>query len=140
MDFLDFKPSTHKCLPVNPVDVTGAKVQWMKVKWFQYRKREPDSIFFKYEFNEETFHKLNIKSCTTKSSTTTAINQEMPKRYAEKLPISDMKKKDLLSLCKEGIIPAECHGFYESLPSNRSVRDKLPAPDALEEDKDSDGE
>ena len=63
---------------------------------------------------------------------------EMETCYTEKLPVSEPKKRDLISLCKESIIPSDCHGFYENLPSNKKVKDKLPVPDVLEDEQDSD--
>ena len=66
-----------------------------------------------------------------------AINENIPYCYTQKLSISDMKKRDLLSLCSEGIIPSDCHGFYHSLPSNCIYKDILPVPNQTEDDKDS---
>ncbi|WAR00653.1 hypothetical protein MAR_025025 [Mya arenaria] len=40
------------------------------------------------------------------------------------------KKMDLLSLCKSGMILKEFHEYYKTFPSNSSVVDKLPQPDA----------
>ena len=136
-DFLDFKPTTQHCLPPNLNEVTGEKVHWMKIKWLQYRKCEQDHIFFKYQFNEQEFHKLKVKSGATRRNSL-SIDMEMETCYTEKLPVSEPKKRDLISLCKEGIIPSDCHGFYENLPSNKKVKDKLPVPDALEDEQDSD--
>ena len=51
----------------------------------------------------------------------------------KKIPISSAKKSDLVKLCKTGAIPGVFLS-YESLPSNRTVNDRLPVPDALEED------
>lgn len=62
---------------------------------------------------------------------------ELPRKYRSKLPISDAKKKDLLTLCKTGIISDEHHEFYKWLPSGPSVVDKVPEPD-MEEDDDTD--
>ncbi|MEW8548305.1 MAG: hypothetical protein AB2693_32780 [Candidatus Thiodiazotropha sp.] len=51
-----------------------------------------------------------------------------------KLPISAAKKKDLLQMCRTGVIPPEFHHFYESLPSSSSVPDKLGEPDTIEDE------
>ncbi|KAH3725266.1 hypothetical protein DPMN_051100, partial [Dreissena polymorpha] len=42
------------------------------------------------------------------------------------------KKKDLISLCRNGTIPSEYHKYYEDIPDDKNVRDCLPDPDALE--------
>lgn len=45
-----------------------------------------------------------------------------------------------MALCKSGVIPTEYHEFYRSLPSSQSVGDRLPEPDAEEEESDMDSE
>jgi hypothetical protein len=47
--------------------------------------------------------------------------------------ISAAKKKDLVSLCRSGIIPSEYHDYYKSLPSRSIVDDKLADTDAEED-------
>ena len=48
------------------------------------------------------------------------------------------KKGDLVDLRKAGIIPTECHEHYKTLPSQQNNADRLPLPDVLESDSDSD--
>jgi hypothetical protein len=48
--------------------------------------------------------------------------------------------KELVSLCRSGIIPSEYHDYYKSLPSSSNVDDKLADTDAEEEQADSDQE
>lgn len=47
--------------------------------------------------------------------------------YSEKIPISDLKYADLMSLCKDFQIPEKYHNFYRSLPHTTT-------PHHLEED------
>nr|KAG5709107.1 hypothetical protein BaRGS_028563 [Batillaria attramentaria] len=56
-------------------------------------------------------------------------------RYTEKLPVSEAKKRDLVSLCRSGVIPEDHHPFYENLPTASSKVDRLEEPDV--EDVDS---
>ena len=107
------------------------KLNWLRMKWIQYRKLEPDFIYFKYDFDAE-FSAIKIRDCNRKTKT-----PEIPFKYKDRLPISESKKKDLLSLCDELVIPEEYHPFYARLPSESKV-DKLPEPDAFEEECDSD--
>ena len=62
-------------------------------------------------------------------------NIKLASLYKTKLQISMVKKADLLSLCKSGIIPPMYHAYYENLPVGKSVKDTLPEPDVTEEDK-----
>jgi hypothetical protein len=41
--------------------------------------------------------------------------------YKAMLPIAALKKADLLSLCKSGVIPSEQHLFFKNLPSLKQV-------------------
>ena len=61
----------------------------------------------------------------------------MPNLYSQKLPVSEAKKRDLLNLCREGVIPTEYHAYFKDIPSSKNMRDFLPYPDALETDIDS---
>jgi hypothetical protein len=65
---------------------------------------------------------------------------ELPRKYKSKQPISAAKKKDLLTLCRTGVIPSEYHEYFKTLPSNNSVNDKLPDTDIEEDEVDSDQE
>jgi hypothetical protein len=47
--------------------------------------------------------------------------------------LSAAKKKDLVSLCRSGIIPSKYHDYYKSLPSSSKVDDKLVDTDAQED-------
>ena len=55
------------------------------------------------------------------------------KRYQGKIPISAAKKKDLMVLCRLGIIPREYHEYYACLITNKDKTDRLDEPDTLEE-------
>ena len=53
------------------------------------------------------------------------------------LSISSAKKKDLINLCEDGIIPAELHAWFKALPTSSRAHDLLPEPtqdDDLEDD------
>ena len=59
-------------------------------------------------------------------------------KYKEKVPISVAKKSDLLDLCKSLVIPKQYWKFYEMLPTNVKVKDRLTCPDILEDESDTD--
>ena len=73
------------------------------MKWMRYLKEEPDTCFFKYELEDSVEFK-RIKLVGEKRP-----NEQPLPLYKGKLPISNAKKKDLLSLCKQGAIPSEFH-------------------------------
>ncbi|CAB3254115.1 unnamed protein product [Arctia plantaginis] len=53
--------------------------------------------------------------------------------YLNPFPVSEAKKRDLLSLCTKKIIPEEYHGWYSSLPTATNEADHLPEPSVDEE-------
>ena len=55
------------------------------------------------------------------------------KLYTGELPLPEMKKKDLLNLCRQNIIPSVYHGFFDNLSSSTQILDSLPEPDEEEE-------
>ena len=62
---------------------------------------------------------------TKQRGRTTETLTEFPKKYTSKQSISAAKNKDLLHLCKTGVIPSEYSDFYKSLPSSINISDKL---------------
>ena len=60
----------------------------------------------------------------------------MKKKYNKKIPISSAKKKDLIDLCKSGVIPEEFWPFYERLETDQNITDRLQEADVVEESDD----
>ena len=50
--------------------------------------------------------------------------------YEDKIPFSDVKKKDMLALCKDGTIPEE---YDNNISSDSSVKDAVPEPKLYDE-------
>ena len=110
------------------------------MRWLHFQKDEPDTMFFKNDFDDE-FKSIKFNTTSSKRGRQTIGNlTDLPRKYHAKQPISEAKKKDLLTLCKTGVISEEHHGYYMSLPCAGSVVDKLPQPDAEEDDVDTENE
>jgi len=60
----NFKSIADKCMPMSCSDTKGNKVKWMEMKWIQFWKLDPESMYFKYKFDEEEFYCLRLKSTT----------------------------------------------------------------------------
>lgn len=43
------------------VDVKADAVKWLRIKWMQYRQDNPYSLFYKFDFKEETFKEVNLE-------------------------------------------------------------------------------
>lgn len=128
-DIIDFKQ--YQSINMKPQKKTesGAKVIWTKIKWMRYIKDEPEVCYFKNDIDGE-FEKLKIVGSRRQPAN---FAESLPMKYQSKLPISAEKKKDLIQLCKNGVIPQEFHEYYKSLPSSNSKKDQLPEPDVIEE-------
>lgn len=118
----------------------GKKVIWNKIKWMRYMKSEPGSCFIKYDFEEE-FQEIKVYGTKRgRAAEADTAKGGIPRKYKSKLPISAAKKKDLMQMCRTGVIPPEFHHFYESLPSSSSAPDKLGEPDTIEDESGNDTE
>ena len=134
-DIMDFKSFSKDQCPNMKCTVDGDRVNWLKVKWIQVRRSDPRSIFLNNTFDTTQFVELKVQSSTR------GRPQQWPVKlaalYTHKLPISEAKKKDLVSLCQSGIIPEDCQGYYYSLPTKKGMKDRIPVPDPLDTDSDS---
>ena len=124
-DFTDMKDLTKQTNDNIKVDISGKAVNWKKLKWIQYRKDKPESLF--------------IKQCTRGDKNAVQVEENpkpvsLKRNYDGKLPISKAKHQNLLALCKSGIIPAEFPSNYKSLKTDASLRDRLPVPDVKDDD------
>lgn len=118
-------------------EIRGERVNWMGIKWLRFMKTEPDTFYYKYRMFED-FKILKIRGTSRrKLSKRISFDDILPSRYSARIPISDKKKKDLLDLCRSGVVPRDCHSYYENLPSNKSVPDRLPESD-VEDENDTD--
>ncbi|KAK7091324.1 hypothetical protein V1264_009019 [Littorina saxatilis] len=138
-DVLDFKAVATSCLCNSKTDGEGSRINWMKIKWLRYLKGEEDTIYFKYRMSDP-FRQLKIRHGSSRRGrgpvTVTTIG-EIPHRYTERIPLSAVKKADLLDLCRLNIIQEKHHHLYRSLPCDSHARDRLPEPD-INEDMDTD--
>ena len=101
-------------------DTDGRPVKWSDIVHFRYTRESPDSIYFKYDF-DQNFKQIKVVSSTRTNRKMKKCSQSLPKLYSSLLPISAAKKKDLLNLCKKEIIPSVHHHYYENLPSTEEV-------------------
>lgn len=103
------------------------KTNFQDAVWIQYRKDSLKSIFIKTNYNDDSFKELKIKPKRGKTSLLVPVPI-----YTERIPISKLKKKDLLKLCVDNQIPKYYHSFYRNLPDSETAEDRLPQPDAEE--------
>ena len=135
-DILDFKTLQKNYYKNVETNKKGDRVRWRDIKQLQFRKAVPDTIFYRYKF-DDPFEEIICK-VPTRGRQRLLENFSLQGKYSHRLSISEAKKNDLLSLCNSNVIPSDCAHFYNSLPSVKTLKDRLPEPDIEEEDKDSD--
>ncbi|KAK7486497.1 hypothetical protein BaRGS_00022298 [Batillaria attramentaria] len=136
-DILDFKSLAASTLRNTKTDITGQKVNWLKLKALRFEKSREGEILYKTSFDQHSYQTIKVVG-GSKRGRAVPYQNAIPHLYGHKLPISEAKKADLLYLCSSGVIPEEYHGFYKSLPASSAAMDRLPQPDISEQDNDSD--
>ncbi|KAK7489266.1 hypothetical protein BaRGS_00019518 [Batillaria attramentaria] len=124
---LDFKYLASQIIRNTKVDKNNKRVSWFKMKVIHFCKGQ-DTMHFKYGFDDSEYHQLCLSSSSARRRQPDLAHIIRP-RYTEKLPVSEAKKQDLLSLCRSGVIPEDHHPFYENLPTASSKVDRLEEPD-----------
>ena len=102
------------------VNTMGEQVHWTSgkgyssndlVQWLQYRKSEPNKVYYRTHYDET----LPFKEIIVRRK---MRNQAIPKlvsAYNKKFPISTAKLNDLKTLCTDNAIPERYHLYYDSL-------------------------
>jgi hypothetical protein len=124
-DFMDFKQFKEKNFGPMKTDVSGEKVNWLKIKWIQIRKDCPDSIFVCHDFDQSRLREIKITSKTSRRKQKVSLRHP-PQAYKEKVPIYTAKKTDLLSLIASGTIPKEYEEYYKALPCSKLLNIRFP--------------
>ena len=94
-DFLHYKKYSGQVMTNKTKSENGEVMKWLKVKWFQYRKNEPLTIYYKYRLSDNNFKSLNIQSRRRRN--TSAII-EVTRLYSSQSKLEKTKLRDLLNL------------------------------------------
>jgi len=124
-DISDLKQLAASFVTNRNRNTVGEAVNWLRIKWLCFCKNKPYIIQYKYQISDEEFLELNVSSRRGRPSV--MLSNVVP-AYTQRLPISALKKADLLALLKSKIIPVEHASFYTKLPSSAKARDFLPEP------------
>ncbi|XP_047543351.1 uncharacterized protein LOC125075686 [Vanessa atalanta] len=109
-DFVDIKYLKTILVKNAKVDSDGNAVNWLKIRWLQYRKEDNKHIYFKYDLEDDDFKMIKI----IRRGKRLPVEQIVLKNaYDKPLPISSEKYDDLQDLCRQGIIPTQYHDFYK---------------------------
>lgn len=120
--FLNFAQLYKGPFQLRKVDSSGEKFVWHDVKWFYFSGQyETGTVKFKTQLSESDAFK-DISFCRRGKA-----NEDLQpqKCYGGPVPISEEKKKDLLTILH--LIENDCHDFYKSLPT--TLQNTINDPD-----------
>ena len=109
-NFRDFKAATKDVINMD-IDTNKENVRYTEIRRYSVKKDDPN-IYIQYSLAGDPV-KMNLFKKGRKDAPF-----EVPtvkNAYRKPLPINIDKKKDLLWMCAEGIIPTSHHPFYEGL-------------------------
>jgi hypothetical protein len=110
-DFLDWKAVSEAMGKNFNINEKGEKVFWNEIKVVTIEKKNLNKIFYKRSYTEENYNIIDVRK---KTRTKTGEIALIP-AYSEPPAIPNNKKKDLLSLCEQNLIPKKHHQFFMSL-------------------------
>lgn len=123
-NFLDFNSLLKTKYHLKKRNDDGETYKFCDFKWLRYTKNYKNKIFYKTVLNEDSvFNSIS----TTRRNSLQNNNTSIPKSYNNILPISEEKKKDLLSLLK--FIPDTFHTFYQNLITKQNINDPILSDD-----------
>lgn len=128
-DFYDFQNMASGTFWNRNIESTCEKMKWLKVKWMRFQKSTPFIVQFKYNLSDEKFMELNISPKVQKKASNFiqgGNRLNVSQKYKSILPITDSKKKELLSLLQNGVILKDYEAFYTNIPIVKNKKDKTP--------------
>lgn len=120
-DFLDFKPLVENTF-LNWKTESDDKtlIKWNNIKELSVNFEYPHSLQIKYNLNSTDFIQINLIKKGQRGRHYNIIKRLVPiAAYTKQLSVEEAKIKDLISLCKNGLIPKTYHAFYENLKSKK---------------------
>ena len=86
------------------------KVKWSKIVQARFCSSHPEKMFYKYSYDED-FRVANF--CTKAISA--QRSQSSMRLYKKPIGIQLAKKRDLMKLCNQNLIPSQHHEFYKNM-------------------------
>lgn len=123
-DMIDFGIVSNHYTDKFKLDTRGQPANWNSVKIVQIRKESPQSIFLKHSYDDDIWQEM--KADRHQESQIPIL--EVEPLLKEESSVTAAKKKDLLWMCEQLIIPREYHAFFQTLKTcneNESASDDI---------------
>lgn len=132
---MNFKQLCQQTVHNRSRNTAGESISWLRIKHLRFDKALPHTVQYKYALSADEFMELNVQD-RRRRGRRSHTNESLEPVYKSRLAISAAKKKDLLKLVKDRVIPPEYSDWYGSLPVSDSVPDCLQSPSADEPEPD----
>ena len=117
------------------------KIMWNSIVSIMFEKN--DKVFFKYDY-EDAYREMPFKNKVSATRGGKKKDEKMgfdSQKYEKPVGIAAVKKKDLLKMCKNGLIPKGHHKFYERLQTNSDIiNDEVEEAEDSQSDVEDEGE
>ncbi len=112
-DFYDLKDLCSILIVNRNRNSNNEIVNWMMIRSMKFEKGNVKEIFYKMGYDID-WQAIPIRpregvGCPL------AVPHEVKGLYRAVLRINNAKKKDLVEMCRKGIIPSEFHGWYRGI-------------------------
>lgn len=111
-DFLDFKDLASNLKNFDKDD-NSDKVYWSKIRKLVIKQNDRNALHIQYEFDVDPVRVDLYRGKRNSSSENWNVSLNV---LSDQYGISEDKKRDLLALCKDSLIPPMYHAYFEGLP------------------------
>ncbi|XP_053396810.1 uncharacterized protein LOC128556283 [Mercenaria mercenaria] len=114
-DFFNFK-KVATVLKNFDLDTDRQKVNWLDILTFSLSCESPNIVGFKYNYDGPVHYINLIQKVRRSTEIPNPLNIRLEQLYEKRPHITYDKYKDLMRLCRDGIIPSVHHQFFSELP------------------------
>lgn len=118
-NFINFKQLTSNIGNNFNKNTLGQKVLWNDLKVIKVSKKHPDRLFYKTSYEQLDFGEIIVMN-KTRNAKKKSDGLKLSKLYSEPPGISKEKKKDLIQLCDNKLIPENYQYFFKQLKVSNS--------------------
>lgn len=122
-NFYDFNSLFIKVFKKCKLNEDKNQVKWSKMRIVRYSKETFAQVQYKNSYDSSNFEVADMKKVRTRKNEVNLANilLNLPNIHLQAIPVSNKKKKDLLSLLR--YIPDVFHEFYKNLHCDGSTED-----------------
>lgn len=113
--FFDLKDIIDTTATNFNVNTRGEKFNFNDICVLRVEKENPGIFFYKTSYKDDNYKTVNIRSSRTRKQLRLIQDAQLKKAYPDKIPISQRKFQDLMSLVNSNTIPRCYADFFQNL-------------------------